>query len=217
MLSRQKRAAAAAVLFPLAAAVPAFGGFTVTDHSVTATGATVNETTPFQVFSSDNNTTRLAGAATFTAGGSSSTLKFNAAGAVAANAGEDLRVSYDFTVDLSAGTATPSVTGSFTEPLPFPLPPLTLTGASNGTPVGPGPLSKTYQGTFDTGPLPIDVNGTYNVALSVNWTGTAAGDTLSVTIPQHSIDLQVVSVPEPSCALLGIVGLPLLARRRRQS
>ena len=199
-------------------AVPAFAGFTVTDHSITATGATVSETAPFQVFSSDDATTRLAGAATFTASGSSATLKFNAAGAVKANAGDDLQVSYDFTVDLSAGTATPSVTGTFTQPLPFPLPPLTLTGSSNGSPIGPGPLTKTYQGTFDSGALPIDVNGTYTVALSVNWTGTAAGDTLTATIPQHSIDLQVVGVPEPSsCAVLGLVGFPLLTRRRRQS
>ncbi len=216
MLSRRKLSAAWAALFPMAAAVPAFGGFTVTDHSITATGATVNETAPFAVFSSDDATTRLAGGATFTAGGSSSTLKFNAAGAVTAKAGDDLKVSYDFTVDLSAGTATPSVTGSFTQPLPFPLPPLTLTGSSNGSPVGPGPLTKTYQGTFDSGAIPIDINGTYTVALSVAWTGTAAGDTLSVTIPQHSIDLQVVSAPEPSCVALGLLAMPLAIRRRRR-
>lgn len=217
MRTRKNCAAAWAAVFPLIGAVPAFGGFTVTDHTITATGATVNVTSPFAVFSSDDATTRLAGAATFTAGGSTSTINVNAAGTVTARAGEDLRVSYDFTVDLGAGTATPKVTGSFTEPLPFPLPPLTLTGSSNGSPVGPGPLSKTYQGTIDSGPLPIDINGTYTVALSVGWTGTAAGDTLSLTIPTHSIDLQVVGVPEPSCAVLGLAALPLMMRRRRRA
>src|SRR5579884_587046 len=100
----RKRAAVGATVVLFAAGVPAFGGFTVNNHSITATGATVNETAPFQVFSSDDSTTRLAGGATFTASGTSSTLNFNADGSVTANAGDDLRVSYDFTVDLSAGT-----------------------------------------------------------------------------------------------------------------
>ena len=217
MRGMAKRLVVSAVFFPLAGAVPALGGFTVNDHTIQATGATVNETTPFEVFSSDGSTTRLAGAATFTAGGSSSTLTFNADGTVTAKAGDDLRVSYDFTVDLSAGTATPTVTGSFTQPLPFPLPPLTLTGSSNGSPVGPGPITKTYQGNFDSGPIPIDVNGTFTVALSVDWSGTAAGDTLSVTIPSHSIDLQDISVPEPSCVFTGALVAPALLRRRRRS
>jgi len=54
----------------------------------------------------------------------------------------------------------------------------------------------------------------YDVELNVDWTGFTSGDTITVTVPENSIDF--VFVPEPAtAALLCLGGLTLVARRRR--
>jgi len=58
--------------------------------------------------------------------------------------------------------------------------------------------------------------------LQFNFSNPVAGDTLTVNIPQNSIDLQVAptAIPEPSTyALLvaGIAGLGYAARRRARA
>jgi hypothetical protein len=53
----------------------------------------------------------------------------------------------------------------------------------------------------------------WSVTFGFDWTGMAAGDTFSFSIPANSIDIQ--AVPEPAClALLGISGLAWLGRLR---
>ncbi len=103
-----------------------------------------------------------------------------------------------------------------------------------GIPVGPetqvftrgGGVTQTGAGTFAnyTGSaastaLPAAGTGNFRVTLQFNFSAPAAGDVLSVTIPQNSIDISLAptAIPEPSTyALLGVglVGLAYSARRR---
>lgn len=49
----------------------------------------------------------------------------------------------------------------------------------------------------------------------INWTGATAGDSLTIDIPENSIDFAVIPVPEPaSASLLALGGLALLRRKR---
>jgi hypothetical protein len=43
------------------------------------------------------------------------------------------------------------------------------------------------------------------------------GDTLTVTVPQNSIDLALISIPEPSSILIAAAGSMVMLRRRRNS
>lgn len=190
----------------------ALADFTLPETSVTTSGGVTLTSGGTFSASQTSDLIKLSGGATLSSNGTAGTINFTANGNVSADAGERLRVSYDVSFDLSGGTADYTVGGTFTQPLPFPFPPLTLSGSDGGSLTGP--LNQHFVGSFETPPLPLDIDGSYSVALTVNWTG-AAGDTISIVIPTQSIDLAIVAVPEPSAAIGGIILAAAMLRRRR--
>lgn len=202
-----------ALAITAALASTSLAGFTVTTTDISTTGSLTQQAGNTFAAIQTGDLTKLAGQAGFNATGAG-TFTFHAAGGVTANAGDFIRVSYDFTLGLSGtGTLDYQVVGSFTQPLPFPLPPITVTESDDGS--LDGPVSQQFIGSFVTPAIPIDVNGTYTIDLIGNWapTGITGVSTLSVNIPPNSIDLEVIPAPEPtSAAALAVL---TLVRRRR--
>ena len=121
-------------------------------------------------------------------------------------------VSYDFTLTLASAAPVAFTLQGSIEPTTFPFfPPITI---ASGT-VTQG--SNTYTGTFSA-PVPLAGPGTWSGQLVLTFSAPATGDTLTLSIPNNSIDFQLgpTAIPEPSSIsliALGAAALLLLARR----
>ncbi|HEX8281108.1 MAG TPA: PEP-CTERM sorting domain-containing protein, partial [Chthoniobacterales bacterium] len=142
------------------------------------------------------------------------------AGTFTANANDIFSAAYNFNISLTsaapvtftvAGFATPVISG-----IPFPEQQV-FTQTRTIAQTGSGP-SQTYTGAAQGG-IPIAGGGNFRLTLTFNFSAPAAGDTIGLTIPSNSIDLQVAptAIPEPSTYALfgvGLIGLAYSARRR---
>jgi hypothetical protein len=210
------RSALLASALVLSIAASSFAGFTVANTGISTTGDLTQLAGGNFSAIQTGELTKLAGQASFASAGPG-TFTFHADGAVTANVGDMIRVSYDFTLALNdPGTLDYEVVGSFTQPLPFPLPPITISDSDTGS--VSGPVSQQFVGSFITPAIPIDVNGTYTIDLIGTWTPVSSAEgalaSISVTIPPNSIDLEVIPVPEPVSASFALAAMVVVRRRR---
>lgn len=84
-------------------------------------------------------------------------------------------------------------------------------------PYGPGGYGVGFQFVDGFGGNPsAGASINWGVSIYFVWTPAANGDVLTFTIPSDSIDIQIVTVPEPAISgLLGLAGMWLLGRRRQ--
>jgi hypothetical protein len=81
------------------------------------------------------------------------------------------------------------------------------------------PISFAYDTSYDSDPFPEDTtDGSWYMGIAFTWTDFAPTDTLTLTIPQHSLDVTSnSSVPEPmvGASLLSLAAMYLGRRRPR--
>ena len=192
------------------------GTITVQDTSPNplVTGAMLLNTESFTATQPTGSSVKLFGTGTFTNNGSNTgdgTIRIPLSGNFTAGQNERLFSTYNFSATRSGsstGTVTYAVRGEATALG------TTLTAGSSGT-VASG--AQTYVGSSQSSanPLPLTASGTYTAYLEITWMDGTAGDTLSINIPQNSIDFLIGTVPEPSSMGLFAIGGLLMARRRR--
>jgi len=148
---------------------------------------------------------KVTGVGQYTATGDTSAIILDVGGFISAQTGESISLDYDFTFAITgAGEINWTLTSL-------------LFGFISGPSASGGPItiadSGNVTGTESAGVTFTADNVSWSAKLTANWTGAANGDTLSVTIPENSIDIAVV--PEPSAfLLLGLTGIMTLRRKR---
>ena len=117
------------------------------------------------------------------------------------NAGDTFSADLDFTVNVTGGDLAWNFFGDMNggaARILTPLAPLPAGGQLSGAHLVSSPFADATDGAYLESYLHID------------WTNYSPTDTLSITIPEHSID---VSLPEP--ASTGVAGLVMLLLKRR--
>lgn len=146
---------------------------------------------------------KISGTAGFLSSGGSGTISVDVGGLATVLLGETISVDYDFTLSLTGGSLDWTLTGMASIVQIF-----NKSGSiSSGSQQFIG--SDSFTNTFS------DFNGVpWSASLDITWNGASNGDTLTVTVPNNSIDFSVIPEPTSFC-LIGIGGLALLLRRRR--
>jgi hypothetical protein len=123
--------------------------------------------------------------------------------------GDTVAADLDFTVNVTAGQASWQFYNAMYGADPA------AEWVQAGTSLAPVPVSGHVSGVHIETPAFVasGVNGYYQGYLNIQWTGYAATDTLTLTIPQNSIDT-VVSTPEPFGAPFALAALRLRRARR---
>jgi len=146
------------------------------------------------------------------------TVTLDISGTFTINSGDIASLAYNFNIMLdSDAPATFTITGnaSLLNPFPLALPPITT---------GPQAIaansSMDYSGA-KAGDLvsPFTGSGIFSAQLRIDFgPGTMPGDTLTIIIPNDSIDFQVAptAIPEPSTYALLVTGLGALVVRYRR-
>lgn len=141
-------------------------------------------------------------------GGSSVGNTLDIAGDVTLNADEAFTLAYDYNVSLlGGGTVTLTATaitdfGGVTE---------TLTSTETITEPGDFNFTFTELGFVAT----ETVSGTWTGQLAFDWIDAPAESSLSIVIPNESIDFMITAIPEPSSLLLAFGAAALACSRRR--
>jgi hypothetical protein len=234
-----KRTGLSSVLASSLAGIALLGGsgafaqtITITDPpgiSVSTTGA-VTETgsNNIQFSQPEANKVHLFGTApdTFTSSGGNGTIIADIMGTANTTEGDNFIATYDFTLGLTGSgnvsytleaTGTANILGfSIAEQ---------IFSKSSTTPLQ-GPTGPVLESGSVTDTIPISGTFPFDAQLQVTWDDASAGNTLTVDVPDTSIDLSVVTptvVPEPSAVplvalgILGFFGWRRFAARRRSA
>ena len=134
------------------------------------------------------NPLKIFGDASFVSNGTDAEITLQVAGSVTAAAGDRIQADYDFTTNLTGGNASWMLGGEILLLLDFPF------SVSEG-PIEPGVNSYDGGGTTVALPFPVDDVG-FEGELVIHWNNAQAGDELSVTIPNNSIDFWILSEVE---------------------
>lgn len=186
--------------------VASAGSISITTGPTSATSGSVTENSQtFMFVPVSSDLVKIIGVGDYTATGATSQITLTAGGLISAEAGEVFSLDYEFTFNFTgAGELNWEITSL-------------LQGIIPGPDASGGPITSGESGFFsgnasEAAPLALN-NAIWSAELAIDWTGATAGDTLTVTIPNDSIDLAVV--PEPSSMLLLGLGSLFLFRRRR--
>jgi hypothetical protein len=156
---------------------------------------------------------KLSGGGTFVSDGTAGAITATADVEVGLEEDEWFFAAWDFFTELTGGTATLEI--GFVFPCPI------FGEIELSTPellVSPGSFDHEGDLSFQN-PLPFDIGPKrFDVELIFRWTGEP-GDTLTIDIPDQSIDLSVDSqpVPEPTALCLLLPGAAYLLWRRRRT
>ena len=127
---------------------------------------------------------KLSGGGTFTSDGTPGSIVFRATGTMQLIPGDQWHIAWDFSTDLPAGSATWRLSGEVNCPI---FGPLHLDTWDFPVPSG----YEQYDGDFGIiNPFFATSMQPFRLDVVVDWTGSA-GSTLTVTIPQDSIDLDL--------------------------
>lgn len=125
--------------------------------------------------------------------------------------GDKLALDLNFDVNLTGGNATWAVYASLwsnegfeearilTRDTPVPVP-------ASGQVRGVHLESNAFENAGDT--------GQYELSLEIHWTNFAPTDTLTLTIPDHSLDLTAATVPEPSALAVLVAAIAATSASR---
>ncbi len=158
---------------------------------------------------------KVYGNLTFTdSDGGGGTVTIMLEGNASASVGDFASLGYSFSITASGGTVTPTVgvSGQFTPVFP----PISIPFDESAVLPSAGTGTSLYNGFIATDPSPVAANGTYSARAVFDWIGAAMNDTLTIYIPNSSIDLAVntIAVPEPVTLTFLPLGFALLAARR---
>ena len=115
-------------------------------------------------------------------------------------AGSTLALSWLYTATFTGGTVTADVTNTVVgQPSGEPI--------TNSTGFDPILTGVEQSGSLESTPFQFDATGgVWGSSLNFQWTGFAAGDVLTITIPNNSVDSTINPVPEASSVVLALFG-----------